>query len=93
MPEDINGLCNCTVLRQPGDAMILHGGLSLLSDRSSCLSVVPVCADCIDSENREIDIAIPEDSHLIKRTRTDPGRARSAASSNSLEYDKRVAFS
>ena len=82
-----------TVLRQPGDARIEHGGSSRQSDNDSLLCVVPVCDECHDSVGSETDIAIAEDSHLIKRTRTDPQRARSAASSNSLEYDKRVAFS
>ena len=82
-----------TVLRQPGDARIEHGRYSRQSDSDSLLCVVPVCADRHDSVGRETDIAIAEDSNLIKRTRTDPQRARSAASSNSLEYDKRVAFS
>ena len=82
-----------TVLRQPGDARIEHGGSNRHSDNDSLLCVVPVRDEYHDSIGSETDIAIAEDSHLIKRTRTDPQRARSAASSNSLEYDKRVAFS
>ena len=85
-----------TVLRQPGDALIPHGGPSQQSDSDSLLlRVLPVRADCHASEGSEtvLNFPIAEDSHLIKRTRTDPQRARSAASSNSLEYDKRVAFS
>ena len=82
-----------TVLRQPGDALIEYGGSSRKSDSDNLLCVVPVCADCHDSVGSETDIAIAEDSHLIKRTRTAPQRTRFSASSNSLEYDKRVAFS
>jgi len=82
-----------TVLRQPGDARIEHGGSSRQSDNDSLLCVVPVCDECHDSIGSETHFATAEDSHLIKRIRTDPQRARSAASSNSLEYDKRVAFS
>ena len=41
-----------TVLRQPGDALILHGGSSRQSDStSSLLSVMPVCVDCFNIEN------------------------------------------
>ena len=61
-----------TVLRQPGDALIKHGGSSRKPDRDSLLGVVPGRADFNDSVGSETDIAIAEDSHLIKRIRTDP---------------------
>ena len=69
-----------TILRQPGDALILHGGPSRQSDSTSLLSVVPMYAGCTDIVGSEIDIAVAEDRHLIKRNRTDSQRARSAAS-------------
>ena len=60
-----------TILRQPGDALILHGGSSRKSDSTSLLSVVPECADCTESVGSESDIAVTEDSHFIKWTRAD----------------------
>ena len=85
-----------TVLRQPGDALIPHGGPSQQSESDSLLlRVLPVRADCHASVGSEtgLNFTMAEDSHLIKRTRADLQRARSTASSNSLEYDKRVALS
>jgi len=82
-----------TVLRQTGDSLIGHGGTSQPSDSDSLLCVVPVRAACHDSIDSETNSDKAEDSHLLKRNRTDSQCGRSAASSNSLEYDKRVAFS
>ena len=42
-----------TVLRQPGDALIQHGGSSRKPDSDSLLCVVPVRADCNDSVGSE----------------------------------------